>query len=137
VNANFYEAGTHVLKLFVYGGSMDAMRDAWTDERLDDLNGRVGDLGRRMDEGFNRVDAKIGALDSKFDIRIAALDSKFDTRIAALDSKFDALDGKTDSKIENLRVEMRTEFRALNRLILGFGGALITAVIADTIVGRL
>src|SRR6186997_1813834 len=102
---------------------MDAMRDAWTDERLDDLNGRVGDLGRRMDEGFNRVDAKIGALDSKFDIRIAALDSKFD-----------ALDGKRDSKIENLRIEMRTEFRALNRLILGFGGALITAVIADTIV---
>ena len=80
---------------------MEAMRDAWTDGRLDDLNQRVGDLGRRMDEGFTGIDAKI------------------------------------DFRIENLRSEMRIEFLALNRLILGFGGTLIAAVVADTIVGRL
>lgn len=28
-------------------------RDAWTDERLDDLNGRVADLDRRMEQGFD------------------------------------------------------------------------------------
>jgi uncharacterized protein YPO0396 len=27
-------------------------REAWTDERLDDLNGRVGRLENRMDTGF-------------------------------------------------------------------------------------
>jgi hypothetical protein len=94
---------------------MDAMRDAWTDGRLDDLNQRVGDLGRRMDEGFTRIDAKIDGLDSKID----------------------GLDGKIDSRTEGLRAEMRIEFRALNRLILGFGGTVIAAVVADTIVGRL
>jgi len=31
---------------------MAQTRPAWTDERLDDLNGQVGDLGRRMDVGF-------------------------------------------------------------------------------------
>jgi hypothetical protein len=105
---------------------MDAMRDAWTDGRLDDLNQRVGDLGRRMDEGFTRIDAKIDGLDSKID-----------AKIDGLDSKFDGLDGKIDSRTEGLRAEMRIEFRALNRLILGFGGTVIAAVVADTIVGRL
>ena len=32
---------------------MEAMREAWTDERLDDLS-------RRMDRGFDRVDADCG-----------------------------------------------------------------------------
>ena len=85
------------------------MRDAdGTDGRLDDLNERVGEIARRMDEGFSRLDRKI-----------------------------DGLDSKTDVRIENLRTEMRTEFQALHRLILGFGGALVTVVLADTIVGRL
>ncbi len=101
---------------------MEAMRDAWTDGRLDDLNERVGEIARRMDEGFSRLDRKIDGLDRKID---------------GLDRKIDGLDSKTDVRVENLRTEMRTEFQALHRLILGFGGALVTVVLADTIVGRL
>lgn len=36
------------------------MREAWTDERLDDLS-------RRMDRGFDRVDADLRALNGRFD----------------------------------------------------------------------
>jgi hypothetical protein len=39
---------------------MEAMRESWTDERLDDLNGKV-------DEGFRRVDADLRALKARFD----------------------------------------------------------------------
>jgi len=39
---------------------MEAMRNAWTDKRLDDLNGRV-------EEGFRRVDADLRALNARFD----------------------------------------------------------------------
>lgn len=39
---------------------METMRHAWTDERLDDLNGRV-------EEGFRRVDADLRALNARFD----------------------------------------------------------------------
>jgi hypothetical protein len=39
---------------------MEAMRKAWTDERLDDLGGR-------MDRGFDRVDADLRALNGRFD----------------------------------------------------------------------
>jgi hypothetical protein len=35
-----------------------AMRDKWTDERLDDLNAKVDDGFRRVDERFNRVDER-------------------------------------------------------------------------------
>ena len=42
-------------------------RVAWTDERLDDLNGRVDDLGRRMEAGFARVDAELRAVSSRID----------------------------------------------------------------------
>lgn len=41
---------------------MEAMRKAWTDGRLDDLNHRVDELGRRMDEGFNSVNTRIDTL---------------------------------------------------------------------------
>ena len=48
------------------------MREAWTDERLDDLNERVTELGRRMDDGFNRIHEDIRSLDAKMDAKIDA-----------------------------------------------------------------
>jgi hypothetical protein len=44
---------------------MAAVRDAWTDERLDDLNGRVDDLGRRMEEGFRDMREEFRAVRSE------------------------------------------------------------------------
>lgn len=87
---------------------MEAMRDKWTDERLDDMNRQVGEISRRMDEGFSRLDAKI-------------------------DSRHDRLDAKIDA----LRSEMGVEFRSLNRLIVGFGGTLFAAILFDILAGRL
>jgi hypothetical protein len=39
---------------------MMTMRESWTDERLDDLSDRV-------DQGFQRVDADLRALNARFD----------------------------------------------------------------------
>jgi hypothetical protein len=39
---------------------MEAMREAWTDGRLDDLN-------KKVDRGFDRVDADLRALNGRFD----------------------------------------------------------------------
>ena len=35
------------------------MRQSWSDDRLDDLNGRVDRLTDRVDAGFDRLDKKI------------------------------------------------------------------------------
>ena len=45
---------------------MNAMRETWTDERLDDLNGRVSD-------GFRRVDEDIRGLRGEMNARFDAL----------------------------------------------------------------
>jgi len=37
---------------------MDAVREKWTDERLDDLNKKVDDGFLRVDGRFNRVDER-------------------------------------------------------------------------------
>jgi flagellar capping protein FliD len=51
---------------------MAAMREAWTDERLDDLNGRV-------DRGFDRVDRNIRGLRTEMDARFNRLEDRFDS----------------------------------------------------------
>jgi hypothetical protein len=51
---------------------MAAMRDVWTDERLDDLNGRV-------DRGFDRVDRDIRDLRAEMDARFNRLEDRFDS----------------------------------------------------------
>jgi hypothetical protein len=52
---------------------MEAMKEAWTDARLDDLNGRVADIGRRMDEGFNRIHEDLRSLRTETKAEIGAL----------------------------------------------------------------
>jgi hypothetical protein len=94
---------------------VDAMREAWTDERLDDLNERVTELGRRMDDGFNRIHE---------DIRL--------------------LDAKIDSKVDGLRLETKSEFAAvrselasLHCLMVQLTGGIIFTIMATEIASRL
>jgi len=44
-----------------------AMRDRWTDERLDDLNAKVDDGFRRLDERLNHIDERFNHIDTRLD----------------------------------------------------------------------
>jgi hypothetical protein len=46
---------------------MELMREKWTDERLDDLSGKVGDLGRRIDLRFDAMERRFEAIDRRFE----------------------------------------------------------------------
>ena len=50
---------------------MAAVREAWTDGRLDDLS-------RRMDRGFDRVDTDLREIRSEMNLRFTAVDGRFD-----------------------------------------------------------
>jgi hypothetical protein len=63
---------------------MEAMREAWTDERLDDLNGKV-------DEGFRRVDARFDAMQAHMDNRFEAMNAQMNARFEGLEGRFAAL----------------------------------------------
>jgi len=58
---------------------MEAMREAWTDRRLDGLDHRVDQFELRVDERFDRVDEKFDRVDEKFD---------------RVDERFDQLEGR-------------------------------------------
>ena len=57
-----------------------AMRDRWTDERLDDLKGSVDDGFRRMDEQFARIDERL----DQQNVQMANQFGRLDTRIDSL-----------------------------------------------------
>jgi hypothetical protein len=83
---------------------MDAMRESWTDARLDDLNAKV-------DRGFDRLDTRI-------DTSIHALRTETRTEFTAM---------RTEMKAGFDRVDDR--FDALYRLMFRLGGAMIFALI--------
>jgi type I site-specific restriction endonuclease len=78
---------------------MEAVREAWTDERLDDL-------ANRMDRGFDRMDADIRELrtDTKSEFGKARTDTK---------SEFGKVRAETKSEFGKVRAETKSEFAAL------------------------
>jgi archaellum component FlaC len=94
---------------------MDAVRESWTDERLDDFRAetarRLDTLDRRMDDGFDRVDAKFDEVDKRFD---------------KVDERFERLEAKFDKKFDRFEARMDDLYRAI--LFMG-GGAIVTFVV--------
>ena len=89
---------------------MEAMREAWTDHRLDDLNHKV-------DEGFKRVD-------KRFD----RFEDEVDTRFNRVDHRFNRLEGEIDHRFERLEERLERRFDSLNRNLLLFSGSMIVAL---------
>jgi chromosome segregation ATPase len=75
---------------------MEAMRQSWSDDRLDDLNKRVDDGFSRVDAQFARVDAQFARVDRRFEV----LQDRLETRI--------------DASAAELRTEMRQGFHEIN-----------------------
>jgi outer membrane murein-binding lipoprotein Lpp len=78
---------------------MDAMRQSWTDDRLDDLNAKV-----------DRIDAKV---------------DRIDARVDSLDAKVDHL----DADLQALRADTKAGFEGMYRLLIQVGGAIFAALI--------
>jgi len=79
---------------------MEAMRESWTDERLDDFR---AETARR----FDTIDRRFDKIDERFD--------KIDERFERIDAKFDRVDARFDDL-----------YRAV--IFLG-GGAIVTFVV--------
>jgi flagellar capping protein FliD len=52
---------------------MTVTREAWTDERLDDLNTKVDDGFARMEGRFDKMDARFDKMDARFDALMRTL----------------------------------------------------------------
>jgi len=58
---------------------MEAMRKTWTDERVDDLNGRVSDGFHRVDEDIRDLRGELRDLRSDMNMRFDRVDARFDS----------------------------------------------------------
>jgi chromosome segregation ATPase len=99
---------------------MEAMRQSWSDDRLDDLN-------KRVDDGFARVDAQFARVDAQF----ARVDRRFETLQ-------DRLETRIDASATELREEMRLGFHEVNsrfdrmqQTMIRVGGGLIGVLFAS------
>jgi hypothetical protein len=98
---------------------METMEEGrWNDARLDDLNGHVTDLGRRMEQGFARADRRM-------DQGFARADRRMDEGFARVDVELRDIRSEMNARFEH--VEAR--FDALNRTMLQLGGGAIAALV--------
>jgi hypothetical protein len=113
---------------------MEAMRDLWSDERLDDLNHRV-------DRGFEETSREFKAQRLETRTEFAALRSEMATEFAAVRSEmareFAAVRSEMGTEFAAVRSEMavgfaslRGEMAAMNRTLIQVGtGAFVTLVV--------
>ncbi len=96
---------------------MEAMRESWTDARLDDFR---ADVGRRFDEvdrRFDKVDKRFGKVDERFD----KVDRRFDETNQRMDAGFARIDDRLDAL-------HRVLFQAAVALIVGLLGTMVALV---------
>jgi archaellum component FlaC len=99
---------------------MEAMRQSWSDDRLDDLNVKV-------DRGFEQIDKRFEAVDRRFeqvDKRFEQVDRRFeqvDKRFEQVDKRFDEIDRrfeKVNDEFVAVRREMKEGFESLHKAII-------------------
>ena len=97
---------------------MAAMRLSWSDDRLDDLNRRVGDGFARLDE---RIDGSVRGLRAEMHTGFAQLHAEIQAGDAQLRAEMNAGFARIDAR-----------FDALQRTIIQVGGGLIgTTIVAS------
>ncbi len=93
---------------------MEAMRESWTDKRLDDLNEKV-------DRGFDRLDADIRGL--RLETR-----TEFQTMRGEMKAGFDRVDERFERMDERFE-RMNDRFEALHRLLFRSACVLVVALV--------
>lgn len=122
---------------------MEAMRQSWTDDRLDDLSHRMDErfdhVEGEMKAGFKRVDGEIKGLRGE----MKNLGSELGGEIAGSESRLHArLDRdyvrirEEIANVHNDTRQMNAEMHAFQRTILQVGGGMI-ATLAVTLAGLL
>lgn len=125
-------------RLVVYSVIMEAMRERWTDDRMDDLV-------QRMDAGFAQVHEDIaglrvdnrelrrdmGGLASRQELhtQVQSLRSEMCERFDKVDERFDRI----DERFEHTDHRLETRFDALNERFDALQRTLIAAILAGFI----
>lgn len=88
---------------------MEAVREKWTDERLDDMNDCMGEGFDRLDKDLREVRGEIAGVRDE----VAGIRGEMAVR----------------GEVNELRAEMSSRFEAMHRLIIQVGGGLFGTMV--------
>jgi archaellum component FlaC len=84
-------------------------REAWTDERMDDLKENVNQRFDQVDKRFEQVDKRFDQVDKRFE----QVDQRFDQ----VDKRFE----QVDKRLDILQADMKQGFESMYRtMVIGF-----------------
>ncbi|HYH54783.1 MAG TPA: hypothetical protein VD761_11705 [Solirubrobacterales bacterium] len=83
-------------------------REAWTDERLDDLNAKV-------DKGFDEVKGEVSSLRAETKAEFRELRGEMNTRFNSLEGRFNSI----DTRFDPLQRTMVLGFVSMSATIVG------------------
>jgi hypothetical protein len=96
---------------------MPAMGESWTDERLDDLNGRVGKGFGRLDSRIDRVGGEVHAFRAEANGRFEVVHHDINELRAEMNSRFDSMQRTMVRGAIALSASMLAGFAALLVLV--------------------
>lgn len=106
---------------------MEAMREAWTDDRLDDLANRVDRGFAQAEARTNRFEDQVDARFDRFEKRVEAGFNRMDARFEKIDARFERM----DARFERFEDRMTSRFEWLWRLMLaGYVAAILGIVLS-------
>jgi hypothetical protein len=106
---------------------MEAVRESWTDERMNDLNHRVDDGFRQVDRRFDRVETDLRAPRTETRTKFASLRGEMKKEFAEMRTE---LRNEMNSSHRALRGEMTERFDQTQYLMVRVGGAMIATLAA-------
>ncbi len=97
---------------------MDAMRESWTDDRLDDLNGKVDAFRLETRTEFAAVRAEVKE-------EFAAVRAEMKAEFAAVRAEMRQGFAKIDSRFESMDQRLLDTYR----MMMGFCGLMLAAIV--------
>lgn len=83
-------------------------RETWTDERLDDLNGRV-------EKGFDEVKGEVRELRKEMNSRFTSMEGRFNS----IDARFEAMEGRFAARFDSLQRTMVLGVVSMSATVVG------------------
>src|SRR6476469_6527987 len=96
-------------------------REAWTDQRLDDLNERVASIERRMEAGFAEMRAEFKCL--------RETRAEMDAGFKAASTKIDGGLKEAQAESVSIRQDMANQFAAQNRMVIQLAGGMFATMV--------
>jgi hypothetical protein len=113
---------------------MEAMRESWTDDRMDDLSAKVDRIDADVRGLRMEMKTEFAAVRGEMDERFDKMEERFGKGFEKMEVRFERSEIRSDERFERLEERFDQRLDSLNHVLILFSGgvcaALITALAA-------